>query len=105
MPKLFANHPNLLQKITAKQKNVDEEKDKKDKTGIKKNNANIFNQDREFKLATQCHIATQKDRNAEDFSLIVRQISIDKLAEENKRLNPQKMNQPASEKNPNEALS
>jgi hypothetical protein len=65
----------------------------------------MFNQERQFKLANQCHIATQKDRGSEDFSLIVRQISIDKLAEENKRLNPQKMNNSPSEKNPNEALS
>jgi hypothetical protein len=51
---------------------------------------------REFKLSNQAHIATSSnkqnqmnDNAAEDFSLIVRQISIDKLAEEPKKLNPQ----------------
>ena len=65
--------------------------------------------DREFKLANQAHIANQfsqypgGDHQAEDFSLIVRQISIDKLAEEPKRLNPnQKM--PKIDKNPNDQL-
>jgi len=41
---------------------------------------------------------------AEDFSLIVRQISIDKLAEEPKRLNPNQKHNVKIEKNPNEAL-
>lgn len=49
--------------------------------------------DKEFKLANQAHIATSylgKPENTatEDFSMIVRQISIDKLAEEPKKLNP-----------------
>lgn len=44
------------------------------------------------------------DSNAEDFSLIVRQISIDKLAEEPKKLNPQQKNHSKIDKNPNDAL-
>jgi hypothetical protein len=44
------------------------------------------------------------DSNAEDFSLIVRQISIDKLAEEPKKLNPQQKNQTKIAKNPNDSL-
>ena len=52
----------------------------------------VANMEREFKLANQAHIATSSankpEHTAEDFSLIVRQISIDKLAEENKKLNP-----------------
>ena len=64
--------------------------------------------DRKFVLSNQAHIATsanqQKNEQAEDFSLIVRQISIDKLAEEPKKLNPQNKNFTKIDKNPNEAL-
>ena len=67
-------------------------------------------EERQFKLSTQAHIATSSnkqqvaDTNAEDFSLIVRQISIDKLAEEPKKLNPQQKNHTKIDKNPNDAL-
>ena len=44
------------------------------------------------------------DSAAEDFSLIVRQISIDKLAEEPKKLNPQQKNHTKIDKNPNDSL-
>jgi hypothetical protein len=44
------------------------------------------------------------DSTAEDFSLIVRQISIDKLAEEPKKLNPQSKNHTKVDKNPNDGL-
>ena len=67
--------------------------------------------ERQFKLSNQAHIATSynkqtqmNDSNAEDFSLIVRQISIDKLAEEPKKLNPQQKNHTKIDKNPNDAL-
>lgn len=66
--------------------------------------------EKKFTLAQQAHIATQSNKgaqieaNAEDFSLIVRQISIDKLAEENKRLNPNNKVLTKIDKNPNEAL-
>ena len=65
--------------------------------------------DRKFVLSNQAHIATsanqQKNDNVgEDFSLIVRQISIDKLAEEPKKLNPQNKNFTKIDKNPNDAL-
>ena len=67
--------------------------------------------ERQFKLSNQAHIATSSnkqnqinDSNAEDFSLIVRQISIDKLAEEPKKLNPQQKNHTKIDKNPNDAL-
>jgi len=52
----------------------------------------MYNMEKQFKLAQQAHIATQNHKpnesHSEDFSLIVRQISIDKLVEEPKRLNP-----------------
>ena len=53
--------------------------------------------DRQFKLGTHAVIATQSTKAANiedinDFSLIVRQISIDKLAEEPKKLNPNQRN-------------
>lgn len=67
--------------------------------------------DRVFKLSNQAHIATSQIKNAqmndsaaEDFSLIVRQISIDKLAEEPKKLNPQQKNHTKIDKNPNDSL-
>lgn len=89
--KLFLQHENLLQKIKPTEKSGKEgEKEKKD--GIKKNQQGHYNMNREFKLSNQAHIATSLNKQhhindaAEDFSLIVRQISIDKLAEEPKKL-------------------
>ena len=65
--------------------------------------------DRQFKLGTHAVIATQSTKAANiedinDFSLIVRQISIDKLAEEPKKLNPNQRNHTQIDKNPNDAL-
>lgn len=66
--------------------------------------------DRQFQLSNQAYIATQSNkqqqskRETEDFSLIVRQISIDKLAEEPKKLNPNQKNSTKIDKNPNEAI-
>jgi hypothetical protein len=57
--RLFAKHENLLNKIKPSDKNKDGGKDKKD--GIKKNQQNIYNAEREFKLANQAHIATQSN--------------------------------------------
>lgn len=90
--KLLAMHDNLAQKIKPQEKN---EKGKEKDKEIKTNKTGLYNMDRQFKLANQAHIATQSNKQnqvqetaAEDFSLIVRQISIDKLAEEPKKLNP-----------------
>ena len=66
--------------------------------------------ERQFKLANQAHIATQSNQNPnesklENFTdLIIRQISIDKLAEEPKKLNPNSKNSTKSDKNPNDSL-
>jgi diadenosine tetraphosphatase ApaH/serine/threonine PP2A family protein phosphatase len=108
--KLFVRHENLLQKIKPPEKpGKENERDKKE--GIKKNQQGLYNMNREFKLANQAHIATQlnkqnqmNDNATEDFSLIVRQISIDKLAEEPKKLNPQQKNHHKIDKNPHDAL-
>ena len=63
------------------------------KKDLQKNQQSLYTKDRQFKLGTHAIIATQSAQvnnmeNQEDFSMIVRQISIDKLAEESKRLNP-----------------
>jgi len=48
--------------------------------------------DKEFRLSNQAHIAMSyvgaNDAPTEDFSMLVRQISIDKLQEEPKKLGP-----------------
>ena len=65
---------------------------------------------REFKLSYQAHVATSFNYNenkpnaVEDFSLIVRQISIDKLAEEPKKLNPHVKPTTKIDKNPHDSL-
>lgn len=89
------------------------------KDSIKKNNGaanNIYNigHDKEFRLANQAHVATsyiagQAEAQAEDFSMLVRQISIDKLQEEPKKLGPGFKQQNVGgasvpQKNPNEYL-
>lgn len=82
--KLFQNIQNLIQKISPKQQKKSED-DKKNKE--KKKNQNIYQigETQEFRLANQAHIAMQPnnygqmDAPAEDFSLLVRKISIDKL--------------------------
>jgi hypothetical protein len=96
--KLFHKHEHLIQKIKPIEKGADGKKDGKNggKDSIKKNNAtNIYNigHDKEFRLANQAHIAMSlgEDRGteqAQDFSMLVRQISIDKLQEEPKKLGP-----------------
>lgn len=119
--KLFHKHDHLIQKIKPIEKGADGKgsKDGKGagKDSIKKNNAtNIYNmgQDREFRLANQAHIAMSYTAGAgaeaptEDFSMLVRQISIDKLQEEPKKLGPNFKNQTATSianKNPNEFIS
>ena len=83
-----------MQKISPKQS-----KGKSDGNGGKsqsKKNSNIYQigETQEFKLANQAHIAMsmnhgaggQMDAPVEDFSLLVRKISIDKLQEEPKKL-------------------
>ena len=102
--KLFHKHDHLVQKIKPIEKGGDG-KGSKDggksgmgKDSIKKNNGaanNIYNigHDKEFRLANQAHIAMsyiagQGEAPAEDFSMLVRQISIDKLQEEPKKLGP-----------------
>ena len=65
----------------------------------------------EFKLANQAHIAMsvnpgsggQMEMQAEDFSLLVRKISIDKLQEEPRKLGPN-VKAPLVQKNPYENL-
>ena len=94
--KLFQRFDSLLQKIKpTESKGKDGDKDKKDV--IKKNQQSMYTMDRQFKLGTHAVIATQSTKAANiedinDFSLIVRQISIDKLAEEPKKLNPNQRN-------------
>lgn len=95
--KLFANHPGLAQKIYPKAAKTG--KDAGPKNAVRKNQ-NIYNmiEKQEFKLANQAHIAMslnpqgdaqmQPAAPAEDFSLMVRQISIDKLQEEPRKLGP-----------------
>ena len=116
--KLFHKHEHLIQKIKPIEKDP-KTKDGKGAAGkdsIKKNNAtNIYNigNDKEFRLAPQAHIAMSYtagqggEAPAEDFSLLVRQISIDKLQEEPKKLGPGFKNQTAPsvvQKNPNEFI-
>jgi hypothetical protein len=94
--KLFANHLTLQAKIHPKASKAG--KSEADKSKAIKKNQNIYNvnEQQEFKLANQAHIAMnynpshqgQMDTPAEDFSLLVRQISIDKLQEEPKKLGP-----------------
>ena len=48
--------------------------------------------------------AGQSEAQVEDFSMLVRQISIDKLQEEPKKLGPGFKNQMSVTKNPHEAL-
>jgi hypothetical protein len=87
----------LIQKIKPVEKGGDGKGSKDGKGGkdsIKKNNAtNIYNigTDKEFRLANQAHIAMSYATDqapVEDFSMLVRQISIDKLQEEPKKLGP-----------------
>lgn len=64
-------------------------------------------QEKEFRLSNQAHIAmsyTGQEPQQEDFSMLVRQISIDKLQEEPKKLGPGFKNQVNVQKNPHEAL-
>ena len=67
-----------------------------------------INQDREFRLSNQAHIAmsyqAQESQQQEDFSMLVRQISIDKLQEEPKKLGNGFKNQINVQKNPHEAI-
>ena len=104
--KLFHKHDHLIQKIKPVEKGAEGGKGSKDgkgggKDSIKKNNAtNIYNigTDKEFRLANQAHIAMSYATDqapVEDFSMLVRQISIDKLQEEPKKLGPGFKNQTA----------
>ena len=77
-----------------------------------KKNQNIYNivDNQEFKLAGQAHIGMSINTGgqeaaqvSDDFSAMVRQISIDKLQEENKKLGPN-VKTPLLQKNHNEAL-
>ena len=85
--KLLTKHENLLKKIKPTEK-----KDKESKQKVKQNQPDQYNMERQFKLANQAHIATSSNHNQSEIDnftdLIVRQISIDKLAEEPKKLNP-----------------
>lgn len=92
--KLFANFPSLASKILPKSSKSG--KDARPNNAIRKNQ-NIYNiiETQEFRLANQAHIAMslnpqggQMEAPAEDFSLMVRQISIDKLQEEPRKLGP-----------------
>lgn len=107
--KLFSKHDFLINKI----KPIETKKEKGAvKDTIKKNNnaTNIYNmgQEKEFRLSNQAHIAMsytgQGEAPSEDFSMLVRQISIDKLQEEPKKLGPGFKNQVNVQKNPHEAL-
>ena len=66
-------------------------------------------QEKEFRLSNQAHIAMSytgtNENPVEDFSMLVRQISIDKLQEEPKKLGPGFKNQVWVQKSPNEFLS
>ena len=109
--KLFARHTGLSQKIYPKTSKTGKTEGTS-KSQIKKNQ-NIYNiiEQQEFKLATQAHIAmslnpghgAQMEAPAEDFSLMVRQISIDKLQEEPRKLGPN-VKAPLIQKNHNESL-
>ena len=107
--KLFANHPGLQTKIFPKTSKPGKETGPKN--AIRKNQ-NIYNiiETQEFRLANQAHIAMslnpqggQMEAPAEDFSLMVRQISIDKLQEEPRKLGPN-VKTPLIQKNHNESL-
>lgn len=56
---LFANHPNLAQKIKPSESKKSGGDKSSNKDSIKKNQSNIYNiaQEQEFKLANQAHIA------------------------------------------------
>jgi hypothetical protein len=94
--KLFVNHAGLAAKIQAKTSKAG--KDGAGKPNAIRKNQNIYNiiETQEFRLATQAHIAMslnqqhnqQMEAPSEDFSLMVRQISIDKLQEEPRKLGP-----------------
>jgi len=107
--KLFANHAGLAAKIFPKTSKPGRPGDSKNP--IRKNQ-NIYNiiETQEFRLANQAHIAMslnpqgqQMEAPAEDFSLMVRQISIDKLQEEPRKLGPN-VKAPLIQKNHNESL-
>lgn len=91
--KLFTDHETLYDKMKNSEK-----KDKKgadNKSSYKKSQYKykVAGAEKEFKLATQAHIAhcySKDDQNAipDDFSRLVRQVSIDKLLEEAKKIGP-----------------
>ena len=56
-----------------------------------------------WRIRTRVMEVNQKENNVEDFSLMVRQISIDKLQEEPRKLGPN-IKAPLIQKNHNEAL-
>ena len=110
--KLFANHPNLAAKMLPKAPRPERES-REAKKAIRKNRNNLYNIDetQEFHLATQAHIGTSLNpekhkatNSSEDFSLMVRHISIDKLQEEARKLSHNGVKLPSIQKNQNEEL-
>ena len=75
--KLFNGHPSLLRKL----KNIDKKETKRSDKDHRKRAQLDTDGEKEFKLAQQAHIAMNyaEDASGEDFSMLVRQISIDKL--------------------------
>ena len=109
--KLFHKHEHLMQKIKPIEAGKAKDAKTNSKDPIKKNiTNNIYSIGQEdFRLSNQAHIAMsytagQGETPAEDFAMLVRQISIDKLQEEPKKLGPGFKNQMTVQKNPNEAL-
>ena len=82
--RLFNGHPSLIRKL----KNIDKKETKRSDKDHRKRAQLDTDGEKEFKLAQQAHIAMNyaEDASGEDFSMLVRQISIDKLQEEAKKI-------------------